>query len=221
MQPLITQPVLEFLAAGGARELALTSPLTSDHIIRTRALPLWVDVPDYDDPQLRDRLASDVQEYSARYRAHVEKWSASVTAQPTALDFMPLVVLMPGLGALCAGSDVTASTIARDITGHTIEVKAKIAAMGSYRGLSESHLFEMEYRAFQQAKLDRAEPLLAGEVALVTGAAGPIGAGICEELLRKAMPCGRNRFAWRPPRFARRRAETRVWASRDRRAAGC
>ena len=73
---------------------------------------------------------------------------------------MPLVVLMPGLGALCAGSDVTASTIARDITGHTIEVKAKIAAMGSYRGLSESHLFEMEYRAFQQAKLDRAEPLL-------------------------------------------------------------
>ena len=185
VQPLITQPVLEFLAAEGARELTLTSPLTSDHIIRTRALPLWVDVSDYDDPQLRDRLASDVQEYTARYRAHVEEWSASMAAQPTALDFMPLVVLLPGLGALCAGSDVTASTIARDITGHTIEVKAKIAAMGAYRGLSESHLFEMEYRAFQQAKLDRAEPLLAGEVALVTGAAGPIGAGICEELLRE------------------------------------
>ncbi len=184
LQPLITQSVLDFLAAEGARELALTPPLTSDHIIRTRAFPLWVDTADYDDPQLKDRLTSAVQEYSARYRARVERWSASGAAEPTKVDFMPLVVLVPGLGALCAGKDVTASTVARDITAHTLDVKMNIAAMGTYRGLPDPHLFDMEYRAFQQAKLDRAEPPLAGEVALVTGAAGAIGVGICEELLR-------------------------------------
>ena len=57
--------------------------------------------------------------------------------------------------------------------------------MGShYRGLLEEDLFAMEYRSLQHAKLDSAdEPALAGEVALVTGAAGAIGAGICRGLL--------------------------------------
>jgi NAD(P)-dependent dehydrogenase (short-subunit alcohol dehydrogenase family) len=54
----------------------------------------------------------------------------------------------------------------------------------AYEGLTEQHLFDMEYRALQHAKLARAsEPVLAGQVALVTGAAGAIGSAICERLL--------------------------------------
>src|SRR5262249_17233513 len=39
------------------------------------------------------------------------------------------------------------------------------------------------YHSFQHAKLGAREAGLAGEVAIVTGAAGAIGAGICEALL--------------------------------------
>jgi NAD(P)-dependent dehydrogenase (short-subunit alcohol dehydrogenase family) len=91
---------------------------------------------------------------------------------------------MPGLGALCVGKDVVAAKIARDITAHTLAVKAQVAAMGTYEGLSEAELFDMEYQSFQHAKLaGGAEPPLARQVALVTGAAGAIGSAISQELL--------------------------------------
>jgi NAD(P)-dependent dehydrogenase (short-subunit alcohol dehydrogenase family) len=97
------------------------------------------------------------------------------------------VVLLPGLGALCAGDDARAADVARDIARQTLAVKAAIAASGgSYEGLPERELFEMEYYSLQQAKLARpAAAPLAREVALVTGAAGAIGSGIARGLLRE------------------------------------
>ena len=104
----------------------------------------------------------------------------------SAADPLPRVVLMPGVGALCAGPDFAASTIARDITAHTLEVKARIAAMGAYRGLPEADCFRMEYHVLQHAKLGRGARLpLTGEVALVTGAAGAIGSGVSRALLEQ------------------------------------
>lgn len=99
---------------------------------------------------------------------------------------MPRVVLMPGLGAVCAGKDATAARIARDIVEHTLRAKAQVAAMGVYQGLSEADLFDMEYRSLQHAKLSRrsARPL-ARVAALVTGAAGAIGSAIVETLLEQ------------------------------------
>jgi NAD(P)-dependent dehydrogenase (short-subunit alcohol dehydrogenase family) len=55
----------------------------------------------------------------------------------------------------------------------------------SYQGLTEEQLFHMEYRMFQHAKLSAGEDApLAGQVALVTGAGGAIGSGICQQLLQ-------------------------------------
>jgi NAD(P)-dependent dehydrogenase (short-subunit alcohol dehydrogenase family) len=93
--------------------------------------------------------------------------------------------LLPGVGALCAGKDAHAARIAHDITAQTLAAKAKIAAMGTYRGVSEDHLFAMEYFSLQHAKLHADEPPLGREVALVTGAAGAIGSAIAEGLLEQ------------------------------------
>jgi NAD(P)-dependent dehydrogenase (short-subunit alcohol dehydrogenase family) len=58
--------------------------------------------------------------------------------------------------------------------------------MGSYCGMNEKDLFDMEYRSLQHTKLqgDKLLPL-ARQVALITGAAGAIGSGIAEELLEQ------------------------------------
>jgi rhamnulose-1-phosphate aldolase/alcohol dehydrogenase len=185
LQSLITRQALDFVDSDRGRELALTPPLTSDHLIRTKAFPLWVDSPAYDDPaRLHEQLSKAVQDYSARYHAYVERHSAQISESLRRLDSLPRVVLLPGLGALCTGKDARAARIARDITAHTLAVKTSVAAMGSYEGLPEDELFNMEYQPFQHAKLGpAAEPPLARQVAIITGAAGAIGSAIAEELL--------------------------------------
>jgi rhamnose utilization protein RhaD (predicted bifunctional aldolase and dehydrogenase)/NAD(P)-dependent dehydrogenase (short-subunit alcohol dehydrogenase family) len=184
--PLVAAGVLEIVGSREARDLLLTPPLTSDHLIRTKAIPAWVGEPAYDDPaRLRQQLAAVVAEYARDYEAYLGRHRSALPAGVEPFDPRPAVVLMPGLGALAAGRDVEAATVARDITAHTLAVKAAVGRMGVYQGLGEDHLVAMEYQVQQHAKLARVRQPLAGRVALVTGAAGAIGSGISRALLEQ------------------------------------
>jgi rhamnose utilization protein RhaD (predicted bifunctional aldolase and dehydrogenase)/NAD(P)-dependent dehydrogenase (short-subunit alcohol dehydrogenase family) len=185
LQPLVNQETLHFLGSDRGKELALTPTLTSDHLVRTKPLPLWVDAPDYSNPaSLRDQLLKALEAYAAAYQAYLERNAAMMPPGMKPFDSLPRVVLLPGLGALCAGKDARAARIAHDITAQTLTAKARIAAMGTYRGLSEDHLFEVEYFTLQHVKLRTDEPPLGREVAIVTGAAGAIGSAIADGLLQ-------------------------------------
>jgi rhamnose utilization protein RhaD (predicted bifunctional aldolase and dehydrogenase)/NAD(P)-dependent dehydrogenase (short-subunit alcohol dehydrogenase family) len=185
LQSLTHRKTLDFVDSDRGKQIALSPPLTSDHLIRTKALPLWLDSPAYEDPaRLRRQLASALEEYRCAYKAYIERNSAHMPEGLATFDPLPRVLLLPGLGAICSGKNVQGAKIARDITAHTLAVKAQIAAMGTYEGLSENHLFEMEYHTLQHAKLGKRDELaLAREVALVTGAAGAIGSAIAQGLL--------------------------------------
>jgi rhamnose utilization protein RhaD (predicted bifunctional aldolase and dehydrogenase)/NAD(P)-dependent dehydrogenase (short-subunit alcohol dehydrogenase family) len=184
LQPLVNQEVLDFLGSDRGKELALTPTLTSDHLVRTKALPLWIDDPDYSDPaKLREQMVKGLATYAAEYQAYLARNATLMPAGMKPFDALPRVFLLPGLGALCGGKDAHSARIAHDITAQTLAAKAHIAAMGTYRGLSEDHLFEVEYFTLQHAKLRTDEPPLGREVALVTGAAGAIGSAIAEGLL--------------------------------------
>jgi rhamnose utilization protein RhaD (predicted bifunctional aldolase and dehydrogenase)/NAD(P)-dependent dehydrogenase (short-subunit alcohol dehydrogenase family) len=179
--------VLAALEAPWARQVLVTAPLTTDHLIRTKSLPLWVDELDYEnDEALRSRLYDAVARYCADYGDYLARHVGSIPAGIEPFDPHPRVVMIPGLGVFSAGPDLREATITRDITEHTIATKASIGASGVwYRGLDEDELFTMEYRTLQHAKLGwRGTPAsLQGHVTLVTGAAGAIGTGICRGLL--------------------------------------
>ena len=184
IRPVIDDHVLAWLDAPGARDLFVTAPLTSDHLIRTKAFPLWIEAPQLDDAdRLREQVAGGVSRYVEQYEAYLDRHRRALPAGVAPFDPLPRVILMPGLGALCAGGDLQAATIAADITAHTLAVKAQIGAAGRYEGLDEREFVEMEYHVLQQAKLASDAGVLRGHVALVTGAAGAIGSGICRSLL--------------------------------------
>ncbi len=186
LQALITRETLDFVDSDGGKERALTPPVTSDHLIRTKPFPLWVDAPDYQDAEkVRRQISDAIGDYKAAYEGYVARHAAAMPEGMRPFDPYPRVVLLPGMGAVCAGQDVGAARIARDITAHTLDIKAKIGRAGIYEGLSESELFEMEYRPLQHAKLNQAEPPLARHIALVTGAAGAVGSAISEALLQE------------------------------------
>jgi len=118
-----------------------------------------------------------------------EQSSPAPHAPSEARDFLPRVLMIPGLGVVCVGANAADAAMVSDITRQGLAVKATIYQGGAeYLSLDDDHLFEMEFRAYQQAKLgeratDGAAHSLRGSVALVTGAAGAIGSGICEALL--------------------------------------
>ncbi len=200
LQPLITRESLDFLDSNEGEKLARTPPLTSDHLIRTRALPMWVRFSGYDDPQeLQKRLRESLRNYSSEYQAYVERHSERMPPGVQPFDSLPSVILMPGVGAVCSAPDGPAAKIARDITEHTLAVKALVGSMGTYQGLSEPEIFDMEYHVLQHAKLSRAQPLaLSGEVAIVTGAAGAIGSAVSQALLREGCHVGVTDLAGEP-----------------------
>ncbi|MGH9355087.1 MAG: SDR family NAD(P)-dependent oxidoreductase, partial [Terriglobia bacterium] len=135
---------------------------------------------------VEQRVLESVKSYSSEYHSYVERHRERMPVGVQPFEALPSVVLMPGIGAVCAGRDAAAARIVRDITEHTLAVKARIGAAANYQGLSEPELFDMEYHLLQHAKLNRAQgPALLGEVAVVTGAAGAIGSAVAEALLRE------------------------------------
>jgi len=185
LKPLIERETLDFVDSDRGRELAVTPPLTSDHLIRTLACPLWIDSPAFEDiDRLKDRISDSVARFREEYRRYQERSASRLAGGVTLFDPSPRVVMIPGLGVACAGDNAVEAGIAGDIIAHTLEVKSAIGAMGRYEGLDERSLFDMEYRGLQHAKLEKGgEPPLGRQVALVTGAAGAIGAGIARVLL--------------------------------------
>ena len=137
---------------------------------------------------LRRQLAREIESFSTRYDAYLKKQSPRLPEfDASGHDLLPRVVLLPGLGAVCAGPDLGMARIARDIMEQALLVKRAICETdGTYLGLTEDHLFDMEFRPFQLAKVaGKGQKPLRGSVAIVTGAAGAIGSGICDELLRQ------------------------------------
>jgi len=164
--------VFRFVRRPDLAALALQGPITPDHVLRTRPLPL---------------LGRDVAAYAAAYRRHFEEHAPAAREPKAMLDPAPRIVLDPELGMLAAGRTAAEAAIAAEIYGHTMDVVERADRLGGYRVLSAAELFEMEYWDLEQAKLRRAgePPPLAGEVALVTGAASGIGKACVEVLLAR------------------------------------
>ena len=92
------------------------------------------------------------------------------------LDPSPRVVLVPGVGLFGLGRSKKDAKVAADLAEAAIATITDAEAVGRFEPLPEADLFDVEYWSLEQAKLGSAkEPPLAGQVAVITGAAGAIG----------------------------------------------
>ncbi len=182
----VSEESLAVLARADAGALALANPLTPDHVIRTKgpALLLEAPLPLDDDAALRERVFAGVRRFREAYDSYVEASMPRARTRVTKLDSTPRVILVPGVGVFTAGRTKLDARIAADIAEHTLRAKALANDLGRYVALADGDLFDMEYWVLEQAKLGKAQDAaLAGQVALVTGAAGAIGFGIAKQLV--------------------------------------
>lgn len=184
----VSEEILTALAETSAPALANRGPLTPDHVIRTKAMPVFVEklAADADEDAIRDTLRGAIDAFRARYDEYFATQVSAKKVERTKLDADPRVLLIPGVGVFCSGKSAKDARIAGDLTEHTLRIKSQAERVGSYEALGDDHLFDMEYWSLEQAKLGKAaEKPLSRQVALVTGAAGAIGIGVCLELARE------------------------------------
>jgi rhamnose utilization protein RhaD (predicted bifunctional aldolase and dehydrogenase)/NAD(P)-dependent dehydrogenase (short-subunit alcohol dehydrogenase family) len=170
--------ILNFVNGAELARYSQAGVVTPDHTIRTKNWPLVVAPPEngkLDDFKRSARAAADA--FVARYQAYFARENARAGGGKRALDPLPRVVLVPGLGLFGLGRSKKDARIAADLAQCALEVIADAEAIGRFESISEAEMFDMEYWSLEQAKLGAvAEKPLAGQVAVVTGGGGTIGA---------------------------------------------
>jgi NAD(P)-dependent dehydrogenase (short-subunit alcohol dehydrogenase family) len=173
-----TDAILNFMASKDLARTSQSGVVTPDHTIRTKNWPLVL--PPADPGKLADfaRIARDTAIlFAARYHRYFEQHNARVGGIKHELDPLPRVVLVPGLGLFGLGRSKRGAAIAADIAEAWVEGICDAEVVGRFESISEADMFDCEYWPLEQAKLGaRQEPPLAGQIAVVTGAGGAIGA---------------------------------------------
>jgi rhamnose utilization protein RhaD (predicted bifunctional aldolase and dehydrogenase)/enoyl-[acyl-carrier-protein] reductase (NADH) len=149
-------------------KIAMQGPLTPDHVIRTKRIPLL----------LGANIEADLNSYIEEYT----KYFDNNKTNETLLNPTPNFAILCGEGSLSFGKNVKEANIIKDINEHTFEAILKAEKLGGYKALSSSKIFEVEYWSLEQAKLKKSTSTLefSGQVAVV--ASGVSGIDIAKML---------------------------------------
>lgn len=183
------QPVLDFVNAARVDELAAIGTSCPDHFLRTKILPLVLDIDlmagsiEQAVKSTTQSLDQQLENYRIEYGSYYERCQGETS--PAIRDANAVVYLAPGIGMFTFARDKATARIAGEFYINAINVMRGAENAGGYVGLAEQEAFDIEYWLLEEAKLQRMPKpkRLAGKVALITGGAGGIGAATARQLL--------------------------------------
>ncbi|MCH8287244.1 SDR family oxidoreductase, partial [candidate division KSB1 bacterium] len=152
-------------------EIAARGPLTPDHVFRAKHIPMI----------MTGNTEDDVNKFAERYRDYFDR---NADGALTCLDPAPRWAVWRGQGIAVMGKNLTDVNIVTGIAQHTIRAIQWGEAIGGWKALEDSEIFEIEYWELEQAKLKKGgtPPPFQGKIALITGAASGIGKACAEAL---------------------------------------
>ena len=151
--------------------------ITPDHVIRTKPWPLVLPAPEAgklaDFKSAAEQAArAFMDDYAAYFARHKARANGAQCTIP-----LPRVVLVPGLGLFGLGASAKEARVAADVAEAAVEGITGAETIGAFASISESDTFDIEYWPLELAKLGQRKSLpLAGQIAVITGAGGAIGA---------------------------------------------
>jgi len=173
----VSDAISNFVNGADIARYAKAGVITPDHTIRTKNWPMLA--PASDGGKLADfrNGARDVaNEFIDHYRAYFARNNVRAGNSKTMLDPAPRVILVPGLGLFGLGRSKKDAKVAADLACAAVDAITAAEAIGNFSPIGEEDMFDCEYWSLEQAKLGSAKELpLAGQIAVITGAAGAIG----------------------------------------------
>lgn len=185
---LRTSPdILDFVNAAEVEDMASRGVSTPDLSIRIKTGPMVLRAPSGSDlAAYRSHVEERVAAFIADYTAYFKENDARDDVRRTMLDPMPRLTLVPGIGMFGHGRTLKDAAIAADVGEMWIEAARDAEAVGRFEPVSRPDLFDLEYWSLEQAKLAGAKPKpFTGQVAVVTGGAGAIGAATAKAFARE------------------------------------
>jgi len=163
-----------FAKLPNVESIATRGPLTPDHIIRTKQIPVIIG----------DDHAEEISTFSDAYKEYFNRNNKSDLIP---LNSAPRWAVWKGQGTISFGHNLREAIVIADLIGHTIKSIQISEALGGWKTLPEKDLFEIEYWELEQAKLANkiSSKDFEGRIAIVTGAAKGIGKATAQALLDK------------------------------------
>ena len=164
-----------YAARENINDIATRGPITPDHVIRTKRVPVIINVSPAED-------VPEILQYVADYEAYFETNSSP---ELKILDPAPRCGIWRNTGSIAFGSSAKECNIISDIARHTRWAVQVGESIGGWQALPERDIFELEYWVLEQAKLGKKsgpDKPHQGKVALVTGANSGIGYATSEAL---------------------------------------
>jgi len=172
-----SEAILRFVGGRHAARYARAGVLTPDHVLRVKPWPLILPAPRAGKlaefkAAAQKAAATFIDDYRAYFARHKARANGAAMHDPA-----PRLVLVPGLGLFGLGASAKDAAIAADIAEAAVAGITDAEAIGRYTPIGEKDMFDVDYWPLELAKLgQRKAAPLAGQVAVITGAAGAIGA---------------------------------------------
>jgi rhamnose utilization protein RhaD (predicted bifunctional aldolase and dehydrogenase)/NAD(P)-dependent dehydrogenase (short-subunit alcohol dehydrogenase family) len=170
-----TPSAAAFASRDDVADISNRGPITPDHVIRTKRIAAICE------PTSSDNIP-EIQAFADAYKTY---YATHDDGTLTMLDPSPRWGVWKNNGTLSFGSTIKECDIITDIIRHTAWAIQVGESLGGWEALPAHDIFELEYWILEQAKLNKpggaVKPHL-GKVAIVTGAAGGIGAATAKQL---------------------------------------
>jgi rhamnose utilization protein RhaD (predicted bifunctional aldolase and dehydrogenase)/NAD(P)-dependent dehydrogenase (short-subunit alcohol dehydrogenase family) len=163
---------LNFSNRRDVKNIATRGPLTPDHVIRTKRIPM---------------IGRNIDKYKEEYISYFESNEPNAKERKRILDQAPRVILDKEFGLCSIGRNMKEIGIISDIYEHTIQSILRAEILGGFNALPAKDIFDLEYWDLEQAKLLKNANSLEfeGEIVLITGAASGIGKSCVESFLNR------------------------------------
>ena len=167
--------VLDYVGSARTAEVSQLGAACPDHLVHVKRKPMFVQWSPADGVEaLKQKISEGVAAYEVDYVAYFEECKEE---GDELRDAAPRVILIPGVGMVTTGKDVTNADVSRQLYHRAIDVIGGAESVGGFVSLSAKEAYDIEYWPLELYKLKLAPPDrdFAGRVALVTGGASGIG----------------------------------------------
>ncbi len=170
--------ILNYVNGAEVSRYSQIGVVTPDHNIRIKNTPVLLPAPKVNDLEaFRIASQSAFDAFAEAYRVYFERHNPRQEFPKTALDPIPRVALVPGLGLFGIGDSPKSAAVAADLAENTVATITDAEAVGTYDCVPEADMFDIEYWSLEQAKLGKgAEKPMTRQIVAITGAGGAIGA---------------------------------------------